>query len=421
MRVPREVWWIVALTAVAVVLAMLLGIAGHERDEPLPNRTTYSSAPSGLRGLYLTLTELGYQPKRLRRPLVSLHLPERGTLFVVEPMRPPFLSTTEMEDLRAWVAEGNTLVLSGQEVMPATKAKELEGADFPPLFGEPEWTSANPVQPTYLTAGVETLAVRSTYRLALGPANQEDSRVGEHNEEEDKEACFSCAHPTSQLAADLRVAVPVVVDEHGVVVGYARVGRGAVLLLASPWSLSNEGVDEGDNLTFVLNALSTPQSAPVSFDEYHHGYAENIAWGIVPLPAKLGLVQIVLGLLLVAYARSRRLGPVVPLERGGRERSEFLSTMTTVLRKARATRLTVQTAYETTAGRLKVELGVTPEADDEALATAVAKADPAAAHLLRQALADIRWALAADSAPTEAGAAALIRRLDEAAAETRRI
>jgi hypothetical protein len=419
MRIPREVWWIVGLTAAAVVLVVLLGGTrdADDGDALLPKRTTYSSSPAGLRGLYLALGRLGYEVGRLRRPLTSANLPERATLLVVEPIPPPLLSQTEMEDLRRWVAAGNTLVLCGGPTMPTTAPAEIDvdEMDFASIFGEPEWSEARPAQPVYLTSGVGRLAVRSAFRIALG-----DQEHPAHTEE-DEDECLACdGGGASELMGDLAMAAPVASDEHGVLAAYAPVGQGQVVLFASPWSLSNEGIDEADNFTFILNAVGAPGSAPVYFDEYHHGYAENIAWGLLPLPVKLGLAQIVLGLLLVAYARSRRLGPVVPLERGGRQRSEFLGTMTTVLRRGHATRLAVRTAYETTGERLRVQMGVAGGADDQALAGAVARANPEAAARLEETLAELRAALTGP-APTEARAMELLRRLDEAAAAARRI
>lgn len=418
MRVPREVWWIAGLTAAAVALALLLGgpRGDDSGDAVLPNRTTYSSSPAGLRGLYLALGRLGYEVARLRRPLTAIDLPKEGTLFVVEPLQPGFLSQQELHDLRRWVAAGNTLVLCAEFTMPTLVAAEIEAEKdyFGSPFAEPEWGEAWPVQPVYLTAGIQRLAIWSGSRLTLGGAEQPKAP-------EDEEVEWLSEGRASELPHDLRAAAPIVRDSQGVVAAYARVEQGHVVLLTSPWSLSNEGLDEADNFAFVLNLLGRPGSGPVHFDEYHHGYAENVAWALVPLPVKLGLAQIVLGLLLVAYARSRRLGPVVPLERGGRQRSEFLGTMTTVLSKGRATRLAVRTAYEATGERLRAELGMAPDAGDEALVATVARATAEGAANLREALGEARTILAAPSPPTEARAMEIVRRLDEAAAAARRI
>ncbi|MBN1458777.1 MAG: DUF4350 domain-containing protein [Armatimonadetes bacterium] len=417
MKVPREVWWIVGLTAVAVVLATLLGgtKTADDAEGLLPNRTTYSSSPAGLRGLYLTLGRLGYHEERLRRPLTSANLPREGTLFVVAPIQPPELSNRELDALRNWVAAGNTLLLAGEEAVPSLVSIGPEEQDLPPLFAEPEWTEAEPTQPVYLTSGVRRLAVRSTFRIKL---RERDTSSQSH--EHDDAFSFD-DEQNSELATDLVAAAPILGDEYGFVGAYAQVGEGRVVLLASPWSLSNEGLDKADNFAFVLNVVGSPSSAPVYFDEYHHGYAENVAWAFMPRVVKLGLAQIVLGLLVVVFARSRRLGPVVPLERGGRQRSEFLGTMTTVLRKGHATRLAVRTACEATVEKLKLEVGAASDATDETLVRAVSRVNSTGAERLRAALAQTRSALATETAPTETRAMELLRLLDEAAAEARRI
>lgn len=419
MRIPREVWWIAGLTTAAVLLVVLLGgrREAPEAEGLLPNRTTYSSSPTGLRGMYLALGRLGYEVGRLRRPLTSANLPAGGTLFVVEPLQPPLLSQAEEADLRRWVAGGRTLVLCGGPTMPTMHCAEA-GADeagFPLPFREPAWSEARPAQPVYLMSGVRRLAVRSADRIRLaehGPGGQ--------TEDEADRCGVSDGGSTSELSAGLARAAPVARDEHGAVVAYARIGQGQLVMLASPWSLSNEGIDKACNFRFVLNAVGAPESGPVYFDEYHHGYAENVTWGLLPGPVKLALAQVVVGLLLVMYARSRRLGPVVPLMRQGRQRTEFLGTMATVLRRGHATGLAVQTAQQRAVGQLRSQLGLARDADEEAIVAAVARSNPDAAARLEKALSELRAALAGP-APTEVHAMELIRQCDEAVAAARRI
>ncbi len=421
MRVPREVWWIAGLTGfVLLLVALLQGQPAETEERGILNRTTYSSASYGLRGLYLALRELGYDARRLRGPLTAQGLPERGILFVVEPGP---LTTTEWSDLQSWVAKGNTLLLSGRSVLPETERVDVQA---PSWFEPAAITYAAAAQPTYLSGGVERLAVQSEFRITVGAPGgdeQEDRSSAKGTDEEEEERGWPPASGpgSSEIEESLRRAAPVLSDDKGAVVAYAQVGEGRVLLLASPWSLSNEGIDEADNFRLVLNALGPPGDAPVCFDEYHHGYGANLAWQMLPLPVKLGLGQVMLGLVLVMFARSRRLGPVVPLERGGRQRSEFLGTMAAVLQRGRATRLALRTAYETAAQRLSTEFGVPPEADEETVAQAAGRAGPEAGERLAQVVAEIRAALSEEAAPTEARAAALVRRLDDALAEARRI
>jgi hypothetical protein len=218
--------------------------------------------------------------------------------------------------------------------------------------------------------------------------------------------------------------VEVIGDEAGPVVAYARVGRGQVVLMASAWPLSNEGIRRAGNLRFALNAIGETRT-PIYFDEYHHGYQDRLAWGLLPGAAKLAVCQLVLGLLIAAYGRGRRLGPVMPLDRGVRERTEFLQTMTAALQGGRATRYSLRTAYEMTRDELESRTGLPREAPVEVLVKAAAsglrgpRAAGGPAARLEAALSEVERVLAGESAPSEAAAMSLVRRLDEAVAATK--
>jgi hypothetical protein len=124
---------------------------------------------------------------------------------------------------------------------------------------------------------------------------------------------------------------------------------------------------------------------------------------------------------LIALARSPRLGPVVPLVRGGRQRSEFLGTMTAVLQRGRATHLALRTAHDTVIGELKAQLGIPADADANTLVRTVSRVDPAAGEELAAVLTDVHDALAGSFELSEGLAAELVRRLEAATAAARRI
>ncbi len=413
MKVPREVWWIAGLTLFVIVLVTVLQLRPQGTEqEGMPNRTSYSAAPYGLKALYLTLGELGYETKRLRMPLSKVSLPERGTLWIVDPMP---LTVREWEDLRRWVERGNTLILAGGLALPNLESalEAMQG-----WLEEAPLSHARTTQPSYLTRGVRVVTLRSEVRI-------ETFRVGASKKERKREEegfLFNGGMGRSEaLDKALAQAAPVMADDQGAVVAQARLGRGRVVLLASSWMLCNEALDEADNLELALNAVGPSDNGPVYFDEYHHGYREAVSWTLLPLPVKLALAQILFGLLLVVYARSRRLGPVVPLDRTVRQRSEFLGTMTTVLRKGHATRLAVRTAYEVALERLRSQTNLPPEVEDRVLAQAAGRGDAEVTEKLAGALAASRAAAEDDGKLAEARAEALVRQLDEAMAAVRRI
>jgi hypothetical protein len=423
MRVPRELWWIAGLTLLMLLLAALL--RGGEAQEAagggvMPRRTTFSSAPGGLKALYLALDELGYAVQRLRSPLTRQGLPGTGTLVVVEPagLR---LTRTEWESLQEWAAQGNTLILAGEWWLPQVTTREW--SDRSPWEPAP-LTYATAAQPVYLAHGVEKMAVRSDVRII-----REEGRAPERGAADEDEASETAEEEEWHAGPEVRPeeasemlgqAAPAFADEQGTVVAYARVGQGRVVLMSSPWSLSNDGIGEPGNFAVFLNAVGPPDGGPVVFDEYHHGYGRNAAWQSIPLLAKLAIGQLLLALMLVMLAKSKRLGPVVPLAGGGRQRSEFLGTMTTVLHRGRATRLAVRTAYEAAVSALRAQTGAAA-AEGAELADAVGRGNPEAREVVATALESARAALASEAEPSQAEAAAIIRDLDDALAASRRL
>ena len=128
----------------------------------------------------------------------------------------------------------------------------------------------------------------------------------------------------------------------GPTLGFSRWGEGGVVTLSSAWSISNQGIGRDDNLVVVLNALNYPQGSrklSVIFDEYHHGYGRSPGiTSLIETPARLGLAQIGLAFILMAFAVSRRFGNPIPLREGERQRSEYLTSMSSLLRRAHAFR-----------------------------------------------------------------------------------
>jgi hypothetical protein len=432
MKLRREIWWIAGLTVGMILLATVLGVGRHTRAEQVRFvPTTYTTSPSGARGLYLTLQALKYETRRYLRPFGG-EMPEGGTIVILEPYA--LLLPTEWRALHRWVSEGNTLILAGRLVLPFSegggflsfptsdatatrqprKKDKQESEPFPDLtFEEIPVAYAHPTQPTYLSQGVSRLATKLTSHIVI--PEPEHKQKKEHF----APSFLQDAARPDEMEDALRAAAPAFADDEGTVVSYARVGKGRVVLLGSVWSLTNEGLPQADNLTFALNALGPASAGPVYFDEYHHGFREQVSWALLPLPLKVAVAQLLLAFFVLTYARSRRFGRIVPLERASRERSEFLGTMTALLRKGQATRLALRTARESAVHRLCQQLGLPAEAEDEEIALAAGRVNPKSQELLRAALARTRVALQGEVSETRA--MALIRELDEAEQSLRQL
>jgi len=413
MRLPRELWWIAGLTLLTFALIWAMTGGGTERGQAgLLDPSIYSSDPQGTRALFLTLQGLGYDARRFRTPFLARTLPGHGVIVVVEPTKP--VLPAEWKPLRQWIERGHRAVLISALSLPGASPAVDASTDLETAVIGGPLTRARAIQPTDLARGVGQLAVRSPMRIQF-PARRAPAEAGEG----------PLLQPNGSPAAldDLmQTAVPLFRDEKGVVVGYARLGKGDLIVVASPWSVSNEGIGEADNLAFVLNALGPPtNAAPVYFDEYHHGYGERLAWHMTPVPLKLAAAQLLLGVLIVMYARGRRFGSAIPLDRGKRERSEYLGTMTSLLQRGRATRLAVRTSYDAALPRLRLELGLARDAGSDAVIRSASRISESAGRQIELSLRQCEQILGAAGEVSEARAMSAVRALDESVRSLRQM
>ncbi len=107
--------------------------------------------------------------------------------------------------------------------------------------------------------------------------------------------------------------VPILRTAGGWTAGYIeRIGVGSVVVLADPLVLCNGYLEKSDNGRFLADLIGSG-TAPVTFDEYHHGLTVSDfapqAWLATPWGAALLwlLVAVFFGLVL----RGRRFGPLI--------------------------------------------------------------------------------------------------------------
>ncbi len=272
-RVPREVWWLVGIIVVMVIIAGVMTSSNAAlQNESNPSRSTYSNGVGGLRALYLTLEQLGYHVSRWRRPIAGRDLPN-GVFVLVEPIQGVPIASSEWDRLYRWIADGNTAFLASEHLQPGG-SWDSGGGDI--FSTQPPRRYALPVQPSYLAQKVAVLRSQARNRLSLEPPSKDEVS------EEWRQAWGA--------------SVPAFADTDGLVVTYTPIGKGRLVTICSPWSLSNEGLAQADNLPFVLNVLGAPKGTQVVFDEYHHGYGENVAWALTPTWARWALAQFAFGL-----------------------------------------------------------------------------------------------------------------------------
>lgn len=125
----------------------------------------------------------------------------------------------------------------------------------------------------------------------------------------------------------------------------------------------------------------------MTFDEYHQGYgrAPGIT-SLLGLPARLGLAQMAMAFLLLVFAVSRRFGRPIPLRESARQRSEYISSMSSLLRRARAGKLVRLELGRKFREDAAVLLGLPPTAEDEAILEAAMRRRPEKSEALRELL-----------------------------------
>jgi len=406
MKLGREAKLLIAFFLLCGAAAVLLS---REASDPsaesfVPRRSSYRSAPDGMRALYLTLPRLGFPVHRWRRALVREQLPASGVFVVAGALVP--IAETEWRALADWVADGNALVVCADPY-------SLLAA---PFGARSDWVArgtevARPCQPSFLARGVRRIAVEKWPRLTTG-------------EDDDAPPPLTPGwSPTLGKPAFPRL-IPMFKDRAGTVVGYTQHGRGRVVVVAGGYALSNAAIGRADNILLAVNALGGPEGGrpAVHFDEYHQGYGEAVLWQLITGPARVGLGVIGLAILVLLFAKSRRFGAPLPApDVAARQRSEYLSSMTALLQRGRATRLAVRTSYGRALERLRDRYGLARDVPPAEVAAAAAdRSDPAGGELARV-IEECEAALAAPDLD-EHTALRLVRRLDramEAAQESR--
>lgn len=151
-KLSQDVWVLVLLVLFTLVVGYFVGRdqGGGGEFEMLPHRTTYSSKPAGLKGLYDTLHKLDYRVVRHLEPLTSP--PKDGVFFMAAPTVP--VSSEEWQSLRNWVERGNLLVISLSDRVSEAAIADAESK-----------VASIPTAPSFLLPDVRSFTVLSGSRI----------------------------------------------------------------------------------------------------------------------------------------------------------------------------------------------------------------------------------------------------------------
>jgi hypothetical protein len=310
---PRSAYWFLSLllfgvfgVAVAYVLRERI-IAG----KGLPPFSVYSEEANGLHEAANLLSQLGYQPVALTRPVQNTR--HRGLLILVEPQRhsvlpgddEPMTEAEAMSILR-WVEYGNTLLLSSRQTTALHRL--LNVTEVSPGDGAAEAPGHAVVNEAGgYTAQIDTLSVERFASLQT------------------------------------RDGLPLWEIEKNIGAVLLRHGRGHVIVVADPTLLTARGLGRDDNVMFLVNvARLDGRDHIVYFDEYHHGFrSAGGFWGYLGYHGEqLALLPIFVVILAAAWRVMIRLGPAIPTPAAPQaDAVDFASALARLYQKAGARRL----------------------------------------------------------------------------------
>jgi hypothetical protein len=281
----RSVYWFLCLLlfgvfGVAVAFVLRERIAA---GKGLPPFSVYSDEANGLAEAAYVLSQLGYQPVAVTRPIQNTR--HRGLLILVEPEQAGVLgdesdalANAEAKSVLRWVEAGNTLLLSSRRTTALDRL--LHVTVFSPSSGVAE----APTEAKVFEAGAYT---RQIGALSVDRFTTLQTRDG---------------LPLWEVDGKLGAVL-------------LRHGQGHVIVVADPVLLTACGLGRADNVMVLVNiARLDARDGIVYFDEYHHGFQSTGGfWGYLGYHGQqLALLPILLVILAAAWHTMIRLGPATP-------------------------------------------------------------------------------------------------------------
>jgi hypothetical protein len=328
-----------ALAAGLVLAAAIAAVALGRERAPEDSRLASPDNPGahGAAALWEWLEATGRRPLR-GPPHIARDVP-------VVPAPPAPLDADEVDALLAHARAGGLVIWAAGP--PGSQPELAQRLRVARARGEREPEAAVPLAPHHLVDGLS---------LSVSGASVESEAPG---------------------------ALPVAGGPGFTSVLSIPVGRGEVLVLAGADLLENRRLERGDNLLFWARVSDRGRPA---FDEQH--------WIALPPPraaSSLGLLlfgaQAVLAALALGWARGRRMGAVrpPPPAAASRTAADYLASLGSLYRRARAERELGAAAWGAHRLRLQRRAGIAARLPDGAAAERLAALSPEAAGLFREA------------------------------------
>jgi hypothetical protein len=307
------------LGSVVVFVLLISGavIFGGDADQRQEAPSSYSTASGGAKAAYLLLGQSGYNVQRWEKPLTDLPKTVGTTVILADPLEAP--TREERESLKSFLSDGGRIIATG--MFSGTFLPENDSV--PDMLLGMTWKKASAASPSAIT--------RAAPEITIAP-----------------QARWPSYSPAYSLYGD---------GDEIVVVKYPY-GRGEVLWWAAATPLTNAGLKEPGNLEFLLANVGDTK-APILWDEYVHGYREDLGSSIAHSPVKWLLLQMALLGLAVVATFSRRSGPLsVPVTDVRLSPLEFVQTLGGLYENAGTASVAVDICYQRFRYWLTRRLGV---------------------------------------------------------------
>jgi hypothetical protein len=314
---PRDRKLLLGATVVFVLMVSAAAIFGGDVGQKQEAPTSYSTASGGAKAAYLLLLQSGYNVQRWERPLTDLPKTAGTTLILADPMEAP--TREERESVKNFLSGGGRIIATG--MFSGTFLPDNDSVPDALLGMTPKKASA--VSPSTIT--------RAAPEITIAP-----------------QARWPSYTPAYSLYGD---------GDEIVVVQYPY-GRGEVLWWAAATPLTNAGLKEPGNLEFLVASVGDA-NAPILWDEYVHGYRENLGSSVAHSPVKWLFLQLALLGLAVVATFSRRSGPLAaPVTDVRLSPLEFVQTLGGLYENAGTASVAVDICYQRFRYWLTRRLGV---------------------------------------------------------------
>lgn len=369
-RLRPIVWSAVALAGGGLFILLLALIvpptpAPEETVQIAPVRSSYNQDPDGTQAFHLLLKRGSFKVEQWLEPMSQLK-ERKGVLIIIDPgltftygdetFSFSQLTREETEQILAWVADGNALLLLDDTDNAIVEALRVEGKES--LAREQVLV---PLQPVRFTRNVRRILAESGSRLA-----------------------------TQRLDA-----LPGFGDEYGSVLLTTRHGNGRIVLLSEPALSSNAGIGKEDHVPLLTNIVEELAAGEaVLFDERHHTI-DLADLERIPLPFGAGslprilirvprggaggkktifeyfweppkrwvVLQLLVAIGLLLLARAVRFGSPVEQEEAQFSTTDHLQALSRIFRRANVSHFALEPIYREFRRSIAKELGLSADAD----------------------------------------------------------